>query len=75
MSAPRTDMHRLQELVRLHYLGTRVRERARLLGMSTRTEQRYRRALDAAGLRTGDATELPELRVLRAAHHHPPTSA
>jgi len=67
MSAPRTDMHRLQELVRLHRVGTSVLERARMLGMSTRTDQRYRRALDAAGLLAGDATEVPELSILRAA--------
>lgn len=51
VSAPRTAMHRLQEVVRLYRLGTGVRERARLLGMSTRTEREYRVALQAAGQR------------------------
>lgn len=66
MAAPRTDMHRLQELVRLHRLGTGVRERARLLGMNTRTERQYREALEAAALLHGDANDPPELDVLRA---------
>lgn len=59
-------MHRLQELVRLHRLGTGAREVARLLGMSPNTERDYRKALDDAGLLEGDAEQLPELAVLRA---------
>jgi transposase len=59
-------MHRLQELVRLYRLNTGVRERARMLGMSTRTERAYRTALGAAGLLEGDADDLPELDVLCA---------
>jgi transposase-like protein len=38
-------MHRLQDLVRLHRLGTRARTVARRLGMSPNTERRYRRIL------------------------------
>jgi len=41
-------MHRLQELVRLHRLGTPVREVARLLQMGPGTERRYRHALRQA---------------------------
>ncbi len=41
MSAKRTDMHRLQELVRLHRMGTGAREVARLLRMSPNTERDY----------------------------------
>ena len=65
VSAARVDMHRLQELVRLYRVGTGVRERARLLGMSTRTERAYRQALAEAGLLEGDAEELPEAEALR----------
>jgi len=60
-------MHRLQELVRLYRLETGVRERARLLGISTRTERMYREAIGKAGLLAGDAAELPELAELRCA--------
>lgn len=54
-------MQRLQELVRLHRLGTGCRDVARLLGMSPNTERTYREALAAAGLLEGDAGALPEL--------------
>lgn len=57
-------MHRLQELVRLHRLGTPVREVARLLQMSPNTERRYRTCLSQAGLLDGPATETPELESL-----------
>ena len=67
VSAARVDMHRLQELVRLYRMGTGVRERARLLAMSTRTERTYRAALAGAGLLEGDSKELPEADALRAA--------
>lgn len=67
MSAPRVDMHRLQELVRLYRLGTKIRERARLLGMSTRTEQNYRSAIARAGLLEGDPALLPGADELQAA--------
>jgi transposase len=67
MGAERLDMHRLQELVRLHRLGTGIRERSRLLGMSTRTERTYRVELARAGLLEGVVDALPALEVLRAA--------
>lgn len=55
----RTEMHRLQELVRLHRKGTGAREVARLLGMSPNTERSYRNALFLAGLLEGDAVTFP----------------
>ncbi|MBA2741679.1 MAG: IS21 family transposase [Actinobacteria bacterium] len=63
----RTDMHRLQELVRLHRQGIGAREVARLLGMSPNTERTYRLALGLAGLLQGDPglEHLPDLAVLR----------
>jgi transposase len=65
MTAQRTDMHRLQELVRLHRQGTGAREVARLLGMSPNTERHYREALDEAGALAGDPQEVPELEELK----------
>jgi len=63
----RVDMDGLQELVRLHRMGTGDREVARLLGMSPNTERQYRRALATAGLLAGAVEELPALEVLKAA--------
>jgi transposase len=60
-------MHQLQELVRLHRLGTGAREVARLLVLSPTTERKYRRAIDAAGLLKGPVDELPALDALREA--------
>lgn len=60
-------MHRLQELVRLHRIGTGAREVARLLGISPNTERAYRKTLEAAKLLHGDATSLPELSALKDA--------
>jgi transposase len=70
-------MHRLQELVRLHRLGTTARETARLLKMSRKTEQAYREALTNAGLLDGDPQAIPDLEILKAAvlAHHPPKPA
>ena len=67
MSKNRVEMHRLQELVRLHRMGTRYREVARLIQMSPSTEIRYRKALQAAGLLAGDPEDLPDLEVLKKA--------
>ena len=67
MAAPRIDMHRLQELVRLHRLGVGPREVARLLRMSPKTELRYRTVLDAHDLLAGAVEKLPELEELRTA--------
>lgn len=67
MSMRRVEMDRLQELVRLHRMGTGAREVARMLGMSPTTERTYRTALVNEGLLAGTAEELPLLEVLRAA--------
>lgn len=67
MTAKRTDMHRLQELVRLHRAGTRPRDVARLLGMGPNTERLYRTALANKGLLEGDPAEIPPLETLKAA--------
>lgn len=63
MGAARTDMHRLQELVRLARMGTGSREVARLLAMSPKTELKYRRALEGAGLLAGSPTLSPSSRL------------
>jgi transposase len=60
-------MHRLQELVRLHRLGSGSREMARSLRMGRDTIRAYRRALDRAGLLKGRSSELPDLETLKAA--------
>lgn len=62
----RVEMHRLQELVRLHRMGVGAREVARVLGMSPNTEREYRRALEPEGLLAGSADDIPLLEVLRA---------
>jgi transposase len=67
MCMRRVDMDRLQELVRLHRLGTGGRETARLLKMGPNTEREYRNALATEGLLVGPVDELPELAVLRTA--------
>jgi len=66
MSAARIGMNRLQELVRLHRMGTNVHEVARLLGMSPNTERAYREVLEQAGVLKGASDELPSLEDLRA---------
>ena len=60
-------MDRLQELVRLHRMGTVVREVARLLKMSPNTERVYREALSARGLLDGPVEDLPSLGELKTA--------
>jgi transposase len=60
----RIDMHRLQELVRLHRMGTGKKQVARLLKMSPRIEREYRAALEAAGLLDGLVDALPSNEVL-----------
>ena len=74
MTARRIDMHRLQDLVRLHRLQVPVREVARLLVMSPNTERVYRHALEEAGLLQGEPKDLPELEDLKKAvlTHRPP---
>lgn len=67
MTAKRTPMHRLQELVRLHRLGQGARAVARQLQISPTTERQYRRAIQAAGLLAGDVDDLPTVADLKAA--------
>jgi len=67
MSATRTDMHRLQELVRLRRMGVALRRVALELKMGRNTARQYCSALEAAGLLGGEATELPALEVLKEA--------
>ena len=67
MSQKRTEMDRLQELVRLHRMETGCREVARLLAMSPNTERQYREILAAEGLLEGRVDALPELTQLKAA--------
>lgn len=67
MANRRAQMHRLQELVRLHRYKTGARETARLLGMGPNTERQYREAIAGAGLLDGSSETLPSLEQLRAA--------
>jgi len=53
MCMRRVEMDRLQELVRLHRMGTGAREVARLLKMSPNTERAYREALERENLLEG----------------------
>ena len=74
MSARRTDMHRLQEVVRLHRLGRTGRQIARQLRMGRETVRGYLAALAAAAMLDGEAEALPEVEQLRAVvtEHSPP---
>jgi transposase len=63
----KTKMHMLQELVRLHRLGTSARTVARRLQMSRNTARNYREALAKAGLLEGEPGDLPDLETLKAA--------
>jgi hypothetical protein len=67
VSQKRTEMDQLQEMVRLHRMGTGYREVARLLGISPTTEREYRQILAAEGLLAGPVEALPELAALKAA--------
>jgi DNA-binding NarL/FixJ family response regulator len=64
MGARRTDMHRLQEVIRLHRLGKSSRRIARHLSMGRDTIREYLAVLSDAGLLAGPIDELPELDVL-----------
>ncbi len=66
MSARRTDMHQLQEAVRLHRLGQSRRQIARQLRVGRETLARYFAAFDKAGVLDGDAEGLPDALQLRA---------
>jgi len=75
VSAHRVDMHRLQEFVRLHRLGSSSRDIARLLKMGRNTQRQYRRCLSDAGLLDGDPDQVPDLAALKGAVREdlPPT--
>ena len=66
MGARRTDMHRLQEMVRLCRMGRSARAIARALHMGRNTIQGYLAAFAADGLLEGAADELPAIEALRA---------
>lgn len=71
MSARRTDMHRLQEAVRLHRLGQSRRQIARQLRVGRDTIARYFVAFEKADVLDGDADDLPaagQLRTLADEH-------
>lgn len=61
MGARRTEMHRLQELVRLHRMGVSSRRIGRQLSMGRDTIRCYLRALRRGGILTGAPDSLPEL--------------
>lgn len=65
MSARRTDMHRIQELIRLYRLGQGQRSIAKQLRMSRGTIRSYQEKLREAGLLDGAPDELPESVVLK----------
>jgi transposase len=66
MGARRTDMHRLQEVVRLHRLGVSSRGIARRLKMGRDTIRGYLEVLSKACVLEGPHDELPLIEVLRA---------
>ena len=66
MSAKRTEMHRLQELIRLHRMGLSQRALSDQLRMGRRTIRRYMRALEEAGVLSGSPSQLPDAAALRA---------
>ena len=66
MAARKTDMQRVQELVRLHRLGESTRDIAKRLRMGRDTIRAHLDALRAAGLLDGPPDALPEGDVLRA---------
>ena len=67
MAGRRTDMHRLQELVRLHRMELSQRQMARALRMSRRTIVRALSAFRSANLLEGAADALPPRSELDAA--------
>lgn len=66
MGARKTDMHRLQEVIRLHRLGASTRRIAKQLSMGRDTIRSYIDVLSKAALLDGPADELPALDRLRA---------
>lgn len=74
MTAKRTEMHRLQELVRLHRLNTGAREVARVLGLGPNTERRYREAQRKTGLLEGAVEALADLEELKVPDPRTPST-
>ena len=64
MSAKRIDMHRLQEVIRLHRLGHSRRQICLQLRMGRNTLRQYQERLESAGLLEGTADDLPDLEEL-----------
>ena len=67
MSARRTDMHRLQEMVRLHRMGQSGRAIARQLRVGRNTVACYLEVFAKTCMLEGPEGELPEADVLRGA--------
>lgn len=67
MSARRTDMHRLQEMVRLHRMGQSGRAIARQLRLGRNTVACYLGVFARTGMLEGPEGNLPEADVLRRA--------
>jgi transposase len=65
MSAKRTDMHRIQEVVRLHRLGQGQRAIAQQLRMGRDTIRTYEEKLREAGLLEGCPDDLPDTETLK----------
>lgn len=65
MSARRTDMHRIQEVIRLHRLGRGQRAIARQLRMGRDTIRSYQEKLQEADVLEGPADDLPTIEFLQ----------
>lgn len=66
MSARKSDMHQLQEVIRLHRLGESRRTIARLLRMGRDTIRGYTQLFSQKGLLDGAADDLPDAGALLA---------
>ena len=77
MAARRTDVHQLQEVVRLHRLGVSQRRIARDLRMSRTMIGRAQEVFGGAGLLEGEPSALPDLADLRRVFDaaYPPKTA
>lgn len=67
MSARRIDMHRIQEVIRLHRLGRSRRVISRQLRMGRNTIRGYQEKLEMAGLLEGSADDIPAIETLQKA--------
>lgn len=64
MSAKRMDMHRVQEVIRLHRMGVSDRKISRLVKIGRNTLRQYRHVLEETGLWDGEPEDLPEREAL-----------